>query len=1377
MSIQIWMAEQYDNTHENRMAAEAIEALQKALPDTDEKIHVVCNFSVPGFSSRYRSSIDMAIIKPGGMIIVELKDYKGPVDYGDEGEWYCELISGGIKEIKGGNNGRNPFRQVADYRLQCRRLIEKQQLSFLVPEQTGKRQFNARNWVSALVLFPNIPEGTRPDTPTFEKHRDSWFHLVRMESLAEAVIQQMSGRNNWLIGEEVEKFIATVLQAKPATLIGNTPTICSEAKADAPDQSELVQGGSAGIPDTFNDLVKIHSSGLSLEAKVLAVRDVFIQVANKYAKERAPRVTFTSLMTKVRYLCEGNPELYYHVDRFRYESNKVAANKKSFSEVEYKDGFRAVCEFAQLLHAHPLPLILSNWVTTIEFSKSFVEKIHDEKIKSQRMVVEAYDDQYVTGQDPELGASAEAIKLDIVKSGEAFRSLHSMLYEGAVLNLVTPTPGGTWAASEIVLEPDRLLSPSRLGEMLEFANPGLRYILTLFENTDDRQKYFLRGNLANQFLADVISDPDISYDDSRAKFFCENALSLTTAGLHKEWSAEAKANHRNINQVVREVVPKAYGVSLDEWLIEIPFISPTLGLSGRMDLIHFDPEMKSSTVFELKSGKWDTFKTVSERRSHRLQCAFYGDMLFSMMGIKRENTKPLIYYAADVPDWQGEGVTYGKLFHSTSSRDQVRSDIQLRNSVIDAENMVLNGRFREQVESVTPESFCLPGTNEKFWTKYQRPEICRTLGPIQSADNLSKAFFYRFVEFLMREEVIARTGGRSLRSTGGYARAWLEGLGDRQLAGTVLWSLEITNVEEDKFGMATTMIFDLRGDDKNMGTSIRVGDSVYLYESRDDDSRNIANSLLFAGHIEALSGEKVIFVLDNPQQKKFIYRVGSRYALEAAFISGKSGYKGAFSLLIGNERRRDLVLNRVKPEYDEGAELVLDLPDENDEIKNLMLRIKQAKDFFLLLGPPGTGKTSYAMKLILNEEMCAPDHNVLLLAYTNRAVDEICKMLEARKPCDNYLRIGSKEKCDEKYTNRLVQNQQYTNRDEVKEKIDKVRIIVGTISSITAENDIFKLKKFSLAILDEASQVLEPQIMSVLCGQRSVGELLVDKFVFVGDDKQLPAVVQQTPGEAAVSDASLQGIGLTSCRQSIFERLRKINKDNPAVVGHLRRHWRMHPLISEFCNEHFYEEILVPGNAKHQLQENPYPGLDMENLSGLGRVIASQRLALFPIYKDNISESAKVNGNEARRVAEIIHILRNICGREAKDIGVVVPFRNQIAAIRRALVEVDPGAPAGWSDDVVIDTIERYQGSERDVILFSTVISKEYQCELLSETENDGDPDGDGGKSVDRKLNVAVSRAKEQFFVIGDPSILGKIPIYDELMEWIQKRGMVWTDE
>jgi len=1376
MSIRVWMAGQYDNTHENRMVGEAIETLKTALADTEIIYHIVCCFSVPGFSSRYRSSIDLAVIKPGGMIIVEMKDYTGPIDYGDKGEWYCELLSGGIKTIRGGNNDRSPFRQVSDYRQQCRRLIEKQQLSILLPEESGKRQFNARNWVSTFVLFPNVPDGTRPDTSTFEQHCDKWFHLVRTDRFSEAIIQQMSGRNNWLSNEEVEKLIATVLQAKPARLIGNTPAMCRDTKKNDSNQESISQDVSTDVPGVYNDLARIHSSGMSAETKGLALRDIFMQIANKYAMEKAPNVTFTSLMTKIQYLCDSNMELYRHVDQFRYRSNALAKGTITFSDGEYKEGFRAVCEFAEMLLLLPLPSILADWVASIEYRKSFVESIDEREKISLKIVVEEYGKQYVIGRDIELGVLAKKIRLDLSKSGEANDDLHHLLYENAVLLLVTPkkVDEHNWIASEVVLEPDRLLSPSTLGALTEFANPGLRYILTLFENTDDRQKYYLRGNLANQFLSDSISSTNISHDNSCKNFFRKNALSLTTACLSQKWRAEAMANYTNIKQIINREIPKTYGVCPDDWLIETPFVSPTLGLSGRMDLIHFDSEKNSSMVFELKSGKCNTFRGVHERTAHRVQCAFYGDMLFSMIGIRRDKTTVLIFYAANMREWQHEHDTRGKLFHSTFTRAEIRKDIQLRNHVIDAENRVLNSSLREMIESAIPEIFRLPDTNDRFWLEYQRPEIFETLTPIQNADNLAKVYFYRFVEFLMREDVIARIGGKNLRSAGGYARAWLEGLKDRQLTGSVLWALKINTDTRNEHGLVTALEFSHNNEKSNMGTRIRMGDSVYLYEAS-DDSRNIANSLLFSGYVEAINAKKIVFVLDNPQQEKFFRRT-SKYAIESTFVSGKSGYKGVFALLTGNERRRDLVLGRKKPRQNREAKLLIENASEEPEMIDLLLRINQAQDYFVLHGPPGTGKTSYAIKLILDEAMCNPNANILLLAYTHRALDEVCKMLEARNPCDAYLRIGSQTKCNEKYRNRLLQNQEYSNRDDVREKIDGIRIFVGTISSITATHDIFKLKTFSLAILDEASQVLEPQILSVFCGQRPTGELLVDKFVFVGDDKQLPAVVQQTHNESAVSENCLRNIGLTNCRHSIFQRLRKINNDNRAVVGHLRRHWRMHPLISDFCNKHFYGGILVDGGSAHQNQEHPYPNLDVAKLSGLEKVVATHRLALFPVFKDNLSESDKVNRNEAKRVAQIIHILKHICGRKAKDIGVIVPFRNQISAIYHALMEVDPGAP-DWSNGVVIDSIERYQGSERDVILFSTVISKEYQCELLSETEDDGDPDGDERISVDRRLNVAVSRAKEQFFVIGDPSILSSIRMYDKLMEWLQKKGMVWSDE
>ena len=103
--------------------------------------------------------------------------------------------------------------------------------------------------------------------------------------------------------------------------------------------------------------------------------------------------------------------------------------------------------------------------------------------------------------------------------------------------------------------------------------------------------------------------------------------------------------------------------------------------------------------------------------------------------------------------------------------------------------------------------------------------------------------------------------------------------------------------------------------------------------------------------------------------------------------------------------------------------------------------------------------------------------------------------------------------------------------------------------------------------------------------------------------------------------------------------------------------------------------------------------------------------------------------------------------------GVIVPFRGQIGVVKKLLRE-----RFGHGDKIMVDTVECYQGSQRDIIIYSTTISKKYQLELLSVTQNID------GVVVDRKLNVAISRARKQLFVLGDVSLLSRNCIYDQLI-------------
>ena len=162
------------------------------------------------------------------------------------------------------------------------------------------------------------------------------------------------------------------------------------------------------------------------------------------------------------------------------------------------------------------------------------------------------------------------------------------------------------------------------------------------------------------------------------------------------------------------------------------------------------------------------------------------------------------------------------------------------------------------------------------------------------------------------------------------------------------------------------------------------------------------------------------------------------------------------------------------------------------------------------------------------------DAQILLLSYTNRAVDEICKSLASIAPAVDFIRVGSELSCDEAYRGHLIENElsSCNRRSEVYERIRNCRIIVGTVAAISGKPELFRLKHFDVAIIDEATQILEPQLLGILCARGEDGKDAIDKFVLIGDHKQLPAVVQQNTEQAAIYDESLLSIGLTNLKDS-----------------------------------------------------------------------------------------------------------------------------------------------------------------------------------------------------------------------------------------------------
>ena len=216
----------------------------------------------------------------------------------------------------------------------------------------------------------------------------------------------------------------------------------------------------------------------------------------------------------------------------------------------------------------------------------------------------------------------------------------------------------------------------------------------------------------------------------------------------------------------------------------------------------------------------------------------------------------------------------------------------------------------------------------------------------------------------------------------------------------------------------------------------------------------------------------------------------------------------------------------------------------------------------------------------------------------------------------------------------------------------------------------------------------------------------------------------------------------------------------------------MHPAIAEFPNQTFYyREQLESVPLPHQLEETPYEaGLTPQDT--IDQLLLERRMVFIPAEApDHLTCSDKTNPNEARIVATLLgHIYRLTESRfdPNRTVGVIVPYRNQIAMIRKEIARLQ--LPA--LQDISIDTVERYQGSQRDIIIYSFTIQNFSQLNFLTANTFQ-----EGNFLIDRKLNVALTRARKQLLLTGNPHILGANITFYKLMEYIRlHNGYLETD-
>ena len=1078
-----------------------------------------------------------------------------------------------------------------------------------------------------------------------------------------------------------------------------------------------------------------------LRHRYRSLRDTFERVA----RERMQNVALqaTDLAARINYL--GNQyslsrEQMNALHTFRLTSNDVMNRRKEAVAEEFHRDVRSVAEAYSVILATPIPKELDGILPKKQW-KSSMKREKTALLRRIRVCFDYADDEflYVHPVD-EVSEECWKVRYNQLGVNDEFTEGVSDFWRHAQLNLldVKLNEDGTYTPSFIVLEPDYLIDISSLAECYrDYGSHPANYLMSRLVPIDNARPLLL-GNIANLFLDEWIyakeEEPD--YVACMQKAFKQYPIELAVceelhdAEKEKAFFADCQKHFEHIRQTVTETFgASGYNLDKSDAVLEPSYICEALGIQGRLDYMQRD----MSSFIEMKSGKADEYAIkgkIEPKENNRVQMLLYMAVLEYSMGVDRRKQHPYLLYTR-----------YPLLYPARASWAQVRRIIALRNRIVANEygtqmhnHPSYTAQLLAQINPVTLNEKKLQG---KFWEQFLAPGITSFQKQLNALDGLEKTYLYILYNFITKELYTSKSGDVESENKTGASTLWLSTLDEKREAGEILYDLHIID-NQASLPQKPTITLQIPAYDESFLPNFRPGDVVVLYERNQSDD-NVTNKLVIKGNIEWLSTTEVCIRLRASQRNLSVFPTESRYAMEHDYMDAtfRCMYLGLSAFMNANQERRDLLLGRRKASFDEtilskNAHFI-------DDFERVATKAVAANDYFLLVGPPGTGKTSRALRRMVEKFYAQPDTQILLLAYTNRAVDEICSSLSAISPEIDYIRIGGELSCDVRFRHRLVENvlAPCRNRKEVRQCLSACRVYVGTVASFSSKTDIFKLKRFDVAIIDEATQILEPQLLWILSAKAPDGRDSVGKFILIGDHKQLPAVVLQSKEESEVYDERLRSIGLHNLKDSLFERLYRfhLSEGDSVVLDMLCRQGRMHPGVALFPNQAFYGGRLEAVGLPHQLEEVAAP------------------VVFIPSQRDVESLSGKTNRYEARMVADWAEKVWKECPDSFDanhTLGVVTPYRSQIALIRKELQA--KGIPALL--DISVDTVERYQGSERDVIIYSFCVNHRYQLKFLPNLTEEN------GVQIDRKLNVALTRARKRLIVMGVAEILKENPIY-----------------
>ncbi|MBQ0049728.1 MAG: AAA family ATPase [Bacteroidales bacterium] len=994
-----------------------------------------------------------------------------------------------------------------------------------------------------------------------------------------------------------------------------------------------------------------------------------------------------------------------------------------------------------------------------------------------RLIVERWDDDVIEGTA--TTPDGDTLSLE-VRYTPQHAYLHSMLEAHTQLNLIGVTQsssdntllGVVCTAEHIIYEPDCLINITSVAKCFEsFAESPLLHLLARLKPNTTTEHTIL-GNLAGQLLDEAVhsmGEEGVPYAESVGTFFQHHAAQLLTTTLPTDFHDRARKQGEHIRYAIGKVLPEEVGAFCrEDVLLEPSFYSEMLGLQGRMDLLQTDMKV----LIEQKSGKGAFVPNDPDPNTPKAAEQHYVQMLLYMLLVRYNY--PERYHSGT--DGIQAFLLYSRypncLLKLDFAPELVQRALRIRNGIAWMEM-----QLGSNASGWTWERLLLPlhadmlntkQSRGRLWTDFKKPELEALLAPIHQASPLERAYYFRMLQFVSREHLLAKIGCKT-RQNAGFAAAWHDTLDEKRQAGNIYDRLKLDGVGPLRFRFSDTEANDM--------ANFRIGDIVALYPYTPGSTPDIRHAMVHRASIETIAVDYIELRLraEQTDPNVFLRHEADEWAIEHDFMEASYGglYRGIHDFLSAPQERRDLLLLQRMPQQSDRL-----LRGEYGDFNPLMQGVKNAQDFFLIIGPPGTGKTSFGMRNTLIEELLEPGSRVLLLSYTNRAVDEICsKLLDEGI---DFIRLGNEQACAPACRPHLLSARiaECKGLESLRALFLQSRVVCATTTSAASHIDLLALRPFSLCIIDEASQILEPHLLGLLSARAMPSEntgngvqqtqLLIRKFVMIGDHKQLPAVVKQSAEESAVTrsnetqDDSAQCLldaGLTNCRLSLFERLLRRYRSDERVVHMLTRQGRMHQDIASFPNHTFYGGRLCEVPLPHQVAQWNSNVAD-------GAQLFAQRVVFVDVPAPHSSISDKVNQAEAEVIADAtLHIIRKEKSLDPeKTLGIIVPYRNQIATVRNTIERrlTAEGLDTLLARAITIDTVERFQGSQRRFIIYGFTVQQSYQLDFLTDHTFEED-----GRLIDRKLNVVMTRAMEHLLLVGNQRLLSRVPVFKSLIDFL----------